>query len=129
MPCFVGWLAREKILRGRPRFEFAFEPADLVCRIRWKTERRERCLSRVRRASVVLEARGPASAPIELWHSARIIGLVFGARRTLREWTAEVVVARRIPGERYLSLGSNVNTAESKELDESPRLLAKRTSP
>ena len=129
MCCFIGWLAREKILRGHTRFEFVFEPADLVCRIRWNTEGKERCLSRISRACVIFEVCGTTSAPVEQLGGALTNGLVIAVKRALRAWMAEVVVARRTPGGRYLSFGSNVKTAESRELDETLRLPSKSTFP
>ena len=74
--CFVDWPARVKILRGHARFDLVFEPADLVCRIRWKTERRECCLSSVSTSWVGFEVGGTVSASIGALRGARTINLV-----------------------------------------------------
>lgn len=125
----VGWPAREKILRGHTRLDLVFEPADLVCRIRWNIDRRECCLSRVSTARVVFEVCGTTSAPDKPLRGTPTLVLVNAGRQALRAWTAEVVVARRTPGGRYLSFGSKVKTAESRELVEMLRLPPKSTSP
>ena len=105
---------REKSLGGQARPDFAFEPADLVWRSLWKTDRSERCLS-----SVDWPVRGTLYSLSGSFVAA--LCLIFGiaARLALRCLIAEVVAARRTPGGRYLSWGSRVKTRmESMDVDE-----------
>ena len=129
MSCFVDWPAREKILRGHTRFDVEFEPADLVCRIRWKTERTEFRFSRISTVWGAVEVCRAFTAPMDQFRCAWTISLFVVERQALLAWTAEVEIARRTPGGRYLSFGSRVKTAESRELDETLRLSPENNFP
>ena len=89
---------REKSLPGHARPDFVFEPADLVWRSLWKTDKSERCLS-----SVDWPVRGTVSSLSGSPVATLYLGFGVIVSLAFRCWIAEVVAARRTPGGRYLS--------------------------